>query len=172
MEITRRSKLMDVLKAYPSLEEQIIDIAPAFKNLRNPVLRRKVGQLATVESVAQIGGLDVVDLVNRLRRAAGQGELAETGVALPVPAASAGDPEWIADEPSFVINGTELLEEGEVPLERVNELLARLQDGGYILLVTNFEPTPILDAMRKQRRPVHHRVEGRDSALHYTYIRG
>ena len=123
MEITRRSKLLDVLKAYPFLEEQIIEIAPPFKNLRNPVLRRTVGQLATVEKVAQIGNLDVVDLVNTLRRAAGQGELAETRAALSVPAPSAGDPDWIGGDPGFTVNGTELLNQGEVPLERINELL-------------------------------------------------
>ena len=64
MEITSRSKLLDVLKAYPFLEEQIVEIAPPFKNLRNPILRRTVGQLATIEQVAQIGNIDVVDLVN------------------------------------------------------------------------------------------------------------
>lgn len=169
MEITRRSRLTDVLRAYPFLEEQIIDIAPPFKNLRNPVLRRTVGQLATVESVAQIGNMDVVDLVNTLRRLAGQGELAAAPGPLTAPALEAGAPAWIVDEPSYVVNGTELLDAGEVPLERVNELLAGLPPNGYILLVTNFEPAPIVEAMQKQRRPVHHRVESAEGR-HFTYI--
>ena len=75
MEINARSKLLDILVAYPELEEQIIKIAPPFQNLKNPVLRRTVGKLATLEKVAQIGGLDVNQLVNTLRRAVGQGEL-------------------------------------------------------------------------------------------------
>ena len=71
MEITGRSKLFDVLKAYPQLEEQIIAIAPPFKNLRNPILRRTVAQLATLEQVAQIGQMDVTELVSTLRRRPG-----------------------------------------------------------------------------------------------------
>ncbi len=171
IEITRRSKLLDVLKAYPALEEQIIQIAPPFKNLRNPVLRRTVGQLATIEQVAQIGGIDPVELVNTLRRAVGQGEAAAAaGGAVRAPAPAAGDPAWITGTPAFVVNGTELLEAGEVPLEHVNLLLRQLPPGGYIMLATEFEPTPIIEAMQKQGRPVHHTPPAPPSTQHYTYI--
>ena len=88
MEITSRSKLMDVLKAYPQLEEQIIAVAPPFKNLRNPILRRTVAQLATLEQVAQIGQMNVADLISILRRAAGLEEL-PTGPGPGIRAASA-----------------------------------------------------------------------------------
>ena len=75
MEITRKSRILEVLKEFPQLEEQIIGMAPAFKNLRNPVLRRTVAQMATLEMVAKIGGLDVAGLVNALRRSVGQSEV-------------------------------------------------------------------------------------------------
>ena len=174
MEITRRSKLLDVLKAYPFLEEQIIRIAPPFKNLRNPVLRRTVGQLATIEQVAQVGGIDVVELVNTLRRATGQAEIADAvpAGATPAgepPAPAAGDPDWIGAAPAFTVDGNELLADGEVPLEHVNELLARAPAGGHVLLITDFEPSPIVDAMRKQGRRVHHK-QSDDARQHYTYI--
>ncbi len=172
LEITRRSKLLDVLKAYPFLEEQVIEIAPPFKNLRNPILRRTVGQLATIEQVAQIGNLDVVELVNRLRRAAGLSEVAEAARAVPIPEASAGDPDWIAGPPAFTVDGSQLLTDGEVPLEHVNELLTRLPAGGYILLVTDFEPSPIMEAMQRQARPVYHKQDPERPGQHFTYIRG
>jgi hypothetical protein len=89
-------------------------------------------------------------LVNTLRRAAGQEELGAESAAnfvVEIPRV-ADDPEWIAREPQFIVNGTELLQRGEVPLSRVNELLGQLEEGRYILLVTNFEPTPILEAMQ------------------------
>lgn len=76
MEITANSKLLDVLNAFPELEEQIVHIAPPFKNLKNPVLRRTVGSLANLERVAQMGGMDADRLVNTLRRHVGQAELA------------------------------------------------------------------------------------------------
>ncbi len=173
MEITRRSKLFDVLNAYPFLEDQIVDIAPPFKNLRNPVLRRTVGQLATVERVAEIGNLDVVELVNRLRRAAGLTAVAVEGappLAGLIPAPSGGDPDWISGEPQFVVDGTGLLTDGEVPLQRVNELLGELAPGAFILLATDFEPSPIMDAMRLQSRRVYHKMHPDGSGQHLTYI--
>lgn len=170
MEITRRSKLLDVLKAYPFLEPQIIEIAPAFKNLRNPVLRRTVGQLATIEQVAQIGNIDPVSLVNTLRRAAGQGEVAEAPSTVVVPAQDGADPAWISGEPAFVVNGSNLLDQGEVPLEHVNALLRQLPPNGYILLATDFEPSPIIEAMQRQSRRVYHKVQVDPEPHHFTYI--
>jgi hypothetical protein len=63
-----------------------------------------------------------------------------------------------------------MLQHGEVPLGRVNELLGRLETGGYILLVTNFEPTPILDAMQKQNRRIFHKIHPADAQQHLTFI--
>jgi hypothetical protein len=171
MEITGKSKLLDVLSAYPQLEEQIISSAPPFKNLRNPVLRRTVGQLATIERVAQVGNLDVSQLVNSLRRAAGQQEIqANAPVAIAVPRPAAGDPAWTAGQPQFIVNGSELLQQEIVPLERVNELLPQLGPDGFILLVTDFEPSPIMDAMHKQNRRLYHKQHPNDPGLHLTYI--
>lgn len=171
MEITSHSKLLDVLKEYPSLEEKIINIAPPFKNLQNPVLRRTVGQLATLEKVAQIGNLEVIELVNTLRREIGQPEIrADAKIEISIPEKTAGDPDWIADEPQYIVNGTELLQRGEVPLHHVNELLETLSEDGFILLLTDFEPTPIIDAMRKRGRVVYHKVHPNQSDQHLTYI--
>lgn len=172
MEITSRSKLLDVLQEYPFLEEQIIQIAPPFKNLRNPVLRRTVGQLATLEKVAQIGNIGVTELVNSLRRAAGQPELQTQAPAeIVLPQKAAGDPDWIAGEPQFIVNGTELLSQGEVPLLHVNELLGHLSSEGFILVITDFEPTPMIDALHKQNRLVFHKVHPDLSDQYLTFIR-
>ena len=152
MLITKTSKLLDVLEAYPSLEEQIVNIAPPFKSLKNPVLRRTVGMLATLEKVAQIGGMDVTKLVNTLRLHVGQTALLEESAQIKnveIPRA-VEDPAWIAGEPQFVVNGTELLQQGEVPLGKVNQLVPQLSEGRFLLLLTNFSPTPIMDAMQKQ----------------------
>jgi hypothetical protein len=173
MEITRKSKLFDVLEAYPFLEAQIVNIAPPFQNLKNPVLRRAVGKLATLEAVAQIGGMDVTRLVNTLRRAVGQDELAADSAdhfTIEIPPLAEDDPSWIAGEPQFIVNGIELLKRGEVPLGKVNELLSQLDPERYILLITDFEPSPIIEAMHKQNRQVYHRVHPQDASQRLTYI--
>jgi hypothetical protein len=172
MEITSHTKLLELLSEYPALEEQIIGIAPPFKNLKNPVLRRTVGQLATLGQVAQIGNMDVTELVNTLRRAVGQPELrADTESQISIPAKSADDPDWINGEPQFIVNGIELLRQGDVPLQRVNELLGSLSPDRYILLVTDFEPTPMLDAMQKQNRHTFHKPHPGAAGQYLTFIR-
>jgi hypothetical protein len=172
MEITGHTKLLELLNEYPALEEQIIEIAPPFKNLKNPVLRRTVGQLATLEKVAQIGNIDVIELVNTLRRTVGQAEVkADAKTEISIPAKAEGDPDWIAAEPQFVVNGVELLRQGDVPLQRINELLDSLSADGFILLVTDFEPTPMLDAMNKQNRQVFHKRHPEKSGQFLTFIR-
>jgi hypothetical protein len=172
LEITPRSKLFDVLNAYPQLEETIIEIAPPFGNLRNPVLRRTVGRLATLAQVAQIGNLDAINLVNMLRRAVGQPEIrpATTPTVNHESAIETGDPAWASGAPQFVIDGTALLAQGEVPLEHVNAHLDRISDGATLLLLTNFEPQPIFDAMQKQGRRYYHKVHPQDPGQHLTYI--
>lgn len=172
MEITRESKLLEVLEAYPFLESQIMNIAPPFRNLKNPILRRTVGKLTTLEKVAQVGGLDINNLVNTLRRAVGQDELIASSAAnlpsIDIPQ-SADDPDWVSGQPQFTINGTELLQHGEVPLAKVNEMLEVLDADKYLLLITDFEPTPIVEAMQKQHRHVFHKLID-DGQQHLTFI--
>lgn len=172
MNITSKSKLLDVLTAYPTLEDQIVHIAPPFKNLKNPVLRKTVGSLATLETVAQIGGMDASRLVNTLRRFVGQDELSEeTNPKVNVERLrSSADPDWIAGEPQFIVNGTELLERGEVPVGRVNELIGQLSPDRFILLLTNFEPSPIIGAMQKQNRKIFTKVSFENPNEHLTFI--
>ncbi len=173
MEITAKTRLHDLLSSYPQLEEKIIQAAPAFKNLKNPVLRRTVGRVATVEKVVQIGGLDLTTFINLLRREVGQTEL--------IPDVSAtvdlhetvamGEPDWIKGVVQFTVDGKELLARGEVPVNKINELLPQVTGEGIILLVTDFEPAPMIDALLKQKRQVFHKIDEKDSSRHLTYIR-
>jgi hypothetical protein len=172
MEITAKSKLIDVLNNYPQLEEQIIQAAPAFKNLKNPILRRTVGRMATIEKVVQIGGLDLTTFVNLLRRQVGQPELVPSDPDTPrvMERLVIEEPDWIKGEPQFVVDGKELLAAGGVPVTRVNELLPQLEAGRFLLLATDFEPAPMIDAMKLQKRKTWHAVDPQDPACHLTYI--
>jgi len=173
MEITGKTKLMTVLETYPELENQIILAAPAFKNLKNPVLRKTVGRLATIEKVAQIGELDTLTFVNLLRRLVGQAEVipqVEPELSIPQIQIESGDPEWIQGEPEFIVDGTALLAKGEVPLHVINERLQQLSPTGYILLLTNFEPQPMIEAVKKQNRKYFNKRDSKDPTQHLTYF--
>lgn len=173
MEITPKTRILDVLTHFPQLEEEIIRTAPSFENLRNPVLRRTVARLATLEQTARIGGLDASEWVNHLRRLVGQTEWSagpETGAPFDIPAASPADPDWVQGDPQFVVDGNQLLARGEVPLEQINQLLRKLEDNRFILLITGFEPQPMIEALQKQNRKVYSRPDGQYAGRYLTFI--
>lgn len=171
MEITAKTRLLDLLTEYPQLEDKVIQAAPLFKNLQNPVLRRTVGRVATVEKVVQIGGLNLTTFINLLRREAGQPELLpDESTPVELPKSVTVEPEWIKGEPQFTVDGKELLATGEVPVNKINALLPQLEAGRFILLITDFEPAPMIDALLKQNRKAYHKLDPQDPNRHMTYF--
>jgi len=75
--ITPKTKIFDLLEAFPDLEETLIAQAPQFAKLRNPLLRKTIGKVTTLSQAAAVGGLKVEELVNALRKKAGQSHLSE-----------------------------------------------------------------------------------------------
>ena len=57
IEITPSVTIDALLKAYPELEEVLIGIAPPFKKLKNPILRRTIAKVATIRQIASVGGV-------------------------------------------------------------------------------------------------------------------
>lgn len=166
MDITPKTKLMDMLNQYPELEEKVISLAPPFKNLKNLVLRKTVGKLATVEKVAKIGGIDVSDFINDLRQEIGLEPL-KANVEAESFSISDDAPDWINGEPKHIVDGTAMLDAGEHPLNHINKLMSEIEPGEFVLLKTNFAPLPMHDAMRKQNCLVYH-VSQVDQ--HQTYV--
>ncbi|MBW2607096.1 MAG: DUF438 domain-containing protein [Deltaproteobacteria bacterium] len=66
MELNTNTKIDDLLKQYPFLLDFLITLSPKFKNLKNPVVRKTVGKVATLEKAAAIGGLKVEGLISML----------------------------------------------------------------------------------------------------------
>jgi len=64
MQITRETKVHDLLEAYPYLLGYLADLRPEFGKLRNPVLRNTVARVASLETVAEMGGMDVGELLD------------------------------------------------------------------------------------------------------------
>ncbi len=57
-----------LLCTFPAPEEVLIEMAPAFAKLRNPLVRRTVARIATLEQAAAIGGVDLQGMILKLRR--------------------------------------------------------------------------------------------------------
>jgi hypothetical protein len=66
------TKVSSLLDRYPELEDVLIQLAPPFVRLKNPLLRRGVARVASLKQAAAVGHLPVSRLVNTLRGAVGQ----------------------------------------------------------------------------------------------------
>lgn len=140
--ITPKTKVLELIENYPQLEEVLIQYAPAFKNLKNPVLRRTVAKIATLQQAAAIGNVKVEELVNRLRKDVGQEFLtAESGGGY-----NYVEPAWFAtDKVNQQLNASEMLAVGEHPVNQVISDLNKLGEDTIYLLIAPFLTAPLID---------------------------
>jgi len=144
------TKIAALLDTYPELEDVLIGMAPPFKKLKNPVLRRGIGKVASLRQVAAVGRLPVDELVNELRAAAGQAAIAVEdagGTASYFPS----QPDWF--DRARVVATIDERERGASDPDRmavtvVRPAATRLQDGEILELVTTFLPAPGIDVMK------------------------
>jgi uncharacterized protein len=62
--LTPKTTIHTLLKQYPFLLDYLADYHPEFKKLTNPVLRRTVGRMATLDTVAEQGNVPLNKLVD------------------------------------------------------------------------------------------------------------
>ena len=152
--ITPATKVAELLESWPELEEVLVAQAPAFKRLRNPVLRRTVARVATLEQAAGVGGVPVRELVAALRRAAGWAEedaLAGGTAGAVAAGRDESPPPWL--DPARVvatIDADALLDAGQVPLPAALERARALASGEILRIDSGFRPVPLLEALARQ----------------------
>jgi len=142
--ITPKTKIYDLLEAYPQLEETLIASAPEFRKLKNPVLRKTIARITSIGQAAIIGGLSVEELVNRLREKVGQGktdQLDDTGTKYLTDC-----PAWYnKDAVVSIIDIREMLNRGEQPVHEVLAAIKKLGDHEILEIIAPFIPAPLLD---------------------------
>ncbi len=133
----------EMLEAYPDLEDVLIGIAPPFKKLKNPILRRSVAKVATLKHVASVGKVPLNELVGKLRQAVGQP---------PIKSSFQDEeyfqpkPDWFSQEKIAVtIDEGSLEDEDKMTLVAILTAAKGLSSGEIIELVTNFLPAPGID---------------------------
>ena len=162
--ITPTTRVGALLSAYPALEPVLIDFAPEFAKLRNPVLRRTVAKVATLAQAARIARVDVRDLVLALRREVGQGSAG--GEEIPPDAASADGndqerPEWTRDRRTVEsIEADRIQATGSHPAATVERRARELGADELVLVRSSFVPAPLIDLLRQQGFAVHTRAVG------------
>jgi DUF438 domain-containing protein len=63
MELSPGTKVDDLLRVYPFLMDFFLEKSPKFKHLSNPIMRKTIGKVATLNQVATIGKLDMGTLL-------------------------------------------------------------------------------------------------------------
>ena len=148
LEITPSTKINDLLKAYPELEEVLLATAPPSKKLKNPFLRRGVARVASIRHVSSVGNVPLGELVNKLRVAVGQ---PVTDVSYSEEEYFGAQPDWFsADRVAVTIDEDELDDKNKMTLVVIHEKARDVAKGGVIELVTTFLPAPGIDIMKSK----------------------
>jgi uncharacterized protein (DUF2249 family) len=167
MVIQAHDRVAQVLDLDPRLVDEFVRTSSAFERLRNPMLRRTMARIVTVEQAARIAGVEPALLIERLNRvvqgsatddaAAGSGTRVDenpssTGktmssqLAEPMPAA-------IRDVPADRLIDLDVrddLRSGREPFSRIMGARRSLQPGDVLRLRAIFEPVPLYQVMARQ----------------------
>lgn len=139
----------ELLDTYPELEKVLMEMSPAFHKLKNPILRKTVARVATLQQISVVGGLPVDQIVNRLRKEAGQHDLAESSGP---PESLPGEiPVWV-DENKIVetYDASAVINAGESPMSQILKKANSLRPGEILELQTPFVPAPIIDMLKSK----------------------
>ncbi len=168
LEIGPSTKVAALLDCYPELEETLIGIAPPFKKLKNPILRKSVAKVASLRQAAAAAGVPVADLVNTLRGAVGQSPIALEN--------SGGDDAYYLPQPDWfnqakVTASIDEEKDGNEDAMAITGVLQRaseLKENEILELITSFLPAPGIDVMRNKGYQTWSRKE--NSGLIRTYF--
>ena len=140
--ITPKTKVLQLIETYPQLEVLLIEMVPVFEKLKNPVLRKTIAKVATLQQAAAIGNVKAEELINALRKAVGQDKVE----VLEGTSYVSKQPDWFAASKvvrEFDIR--EMLDAGEQPLNQAVSDLSRLKTGEIYQLTSPFLPAPLIE---------------------------
>jgi hypothetical protein len=145
--ISPKTKVGELLDAFPQLEDVLIELSPSFAKLKNPVLRKTVARVASLQQAAIVGGIKIDDLVNRLRKEVGQdlfsGETENNQYLVSSP------PDWFSS--TMIVqqfDAIPVINAGGSPMAEILVIAQKLQPGEIMELKTPFVPAPIIDILK------------------------
>lgn len=146
--ITPKTRVGELLDAYPQLEPVLMELAPAFRKLKNPVLRKTVGKVATLQQAAALGNIPVTEIINTLRAEVGQELFNESNIQGEI---NFKEPEWfLEDNVTVRFDATKLINDGQNPMQEIFSHLEMTGSGEVFMLSTPFVPAPIIELIQKK----------------------
>ncbi len=166
-QITPDTKIGALLDQFPQLEETLLRMAPEFKKLRNPILRKTIAKIASLRQVAALGKVSLPEMINTLRAEAG---IQDQFTSIDSDMILAKDkPVWFSD--SKIVSRLDirpLLESGQEPIQRVLRECKKLKKGEIFEVISPFLPAPLIEQAEKQGYTVWSKEESSD--VYKTYF--
>ncbi len=166
-QITPDTKIGVLLDKFPQLEEVLIKMAPEFKKLRNPILRKTVAKVASLRQVAALGKVPLPEMINTLRKKAGiQDKFADIDSDMTL---AKDRPSWFSD--SKIVSRLDIrsmLKSGEQPIQHVLRECQKLKPDEIFEVISPFLPAPLIEQANKQGYSVWSKEESKD--VYKTYF--
>jgi len=142
--ITPKTKVFDLLEAYPQFEKTLSNLVPALDKLKNPILLNTIGKVTSLQQIALMTKLKVDELINLLRKEIGQESFIAENFSEQVINSSV--PEWFNKENVNVfLDVRPMLEAGEHPVHQVMADLNQLPEGNIYKMTASFMPVPLVE---------------------------
>ncbi len=150
MDINLHIKVSDLLDAYPQLEGTLLELSPAFSKLRNPILRRTVAKVTTLQQAAKVAGVSPILLLETLRQAAGL-PIDNSNESIDIENEQKDKPEWFGKMNITIrFDARPIIESGENPMQEIIRLSKELQNNQIMELTAPFKPLPIMDLLKSK----------------------
>lgn len=163
--ITPKTKVLQLIETYPQLEDVLIKLVPDFKKLKNPLLRKTVARIASLQQAASIGNIKVGELINILRKEVGQesiSDISETTY-------NTNKPTWYdVQKIKQEFDVREMLAQGEHPVNQVISDLNQLPENVIYKLISPFLPAPLIDKATSLQ--IQHWVSKESEELYYIFF--
>lgn len=145
IQITPEIKISELLDNFPDLEEKLIEIAPPFKKLKNPILRKTIAKVTTLRQASKVADISLAELINNLRTHAGQNQIRVDEDQNKNTKA----PMWVVENKIAVTYDARIdLENGTHPVAKVTKEILKLNGNKLYLLITPFYPGPLVDIVK------------------------
>jgi uncharacterized protein (DUF2249 family) len=148
-QISPETKIGALLDRFPGLEKTLLEMAPEFKKLRNPILRKTIARVTSLRQASTVAKVPLAEMINKLRSEAGiQDEFITDGT---IVSHSEEVPTWFST--SRIVQNLDarpMLERGEQPINKVFTDCKNLKSGDIYELITPFLPAPLIDAAKEK----------------------
>lgn len=151
MTINAQTKIATLLRQNAGALEAIVSLSPKFTKLRNPFLRKVIASRTSIATASKLGGCSIEDFFNKLQPLGF--DIDRSPSITTEPEAKKKKPEILENFPADKILELDVrgvIEAGEDPLDTILKKLKALQSGLVLKIVNSFEPTPLIELLKKR----------------------